>query len=99
MRKSYKKKMVFYHLQNVSGCFRLESKWNTNVKVAPAENFEEATEDLKGYSCFSERNVPNENSCSISSKPCFSPVSGLPFDLNKFRTKLAGSNLLTIFPC
>ena len=36
-----------------------------------------ATEHLESYSCFSGRNVPNGNLCSISSKPSSIPVLGL----------------------
>ena len=36
-----------------------------------------ATEHLERNSCFSERNVPNGNLCSISSKPSSIPVLGL----------------------
>ena len=39
--------------------------------------FPVATEHLKRKSCFSGRNVPNENSISISSKLSLIPASGL----------------------
>ena len=44
--------------------------------VIPLEKFSGATENLKTYSGFSGRDVPNGNSCSISSKPTLIPVSG-----------------------
>ena len=43
----------------------------------PNGKFPGATEHLKRESCFSGWNVPNRNSCSISSKPSLIPVSGL----------------------
>ena len=56
---------------------RLESKWNTTLWVVLSENFREQQNIWKGGPVFSGRNIPNWNSCSISSKPSLKPGSGL----------------------
>ena len=56
---------------------RLESKWNTTLWVVLSKNFREQQNIWKGGPVFSGRNIPNWNSCSISSKPSLKPGSGL----------------------
>ena len=55
---------------------RLESKWKMTFWVIPAEKFREQRKISKRSPVFSGRDVPNGNSCSISSKPTLIPVSG-----------------------
>ena len=53
-------------------CFwkiRLESKWNTPFWGLSSGNFQGATEHQKESYCFSGWNVPNGNSCPITSRP------------------------------
>ena len=67
----------FSHSRRDVGCLqfaksfrktRLGSKWNTPLWITPGGRLPGAKEHLKRWPCFSERNAPNGNLCSISSK-------------------------------
>ena len=68
--------LVVYHWRDVFA----KSGWKVNGKwlfwVIPVENFREQRKISKWSLFFFGRDVPNANSCSISSEPTLIPVSG-----------------------
>ena len=79
-----------------NGCYKKASGkpgWNITFLVVLAEH-------LKRFSCFSRRNIPSGNSCSISTKPSVSFSRGRFFDkwnwFVQMVNKIPGQNLLVL---